>query len=77
MRLKHKLQTQSAKAVAAMNTDFITKAMDANHSKKNDQITSKRESYLAWEDYFMNIAFLSAMRSKDINSGWCVHCKWR
>lgn len=27
--------------------------------------TSKRENYLVWDDYFMSVAFLSAMRSKD------------
>ena len=74
MRLKHQMQTQSSKAVAAMNTDFITKAMDTSHAKRNDKRTSKRESYLAWEDYFMNIAFLSAMRSKDPSTqvGACI-----
>lgn len=27
--------------------------------------TRKRENYLVWDDYFMSVAFLSAMRSKD------------
>ena len=27
--------------------------------------TSKRRNYLVWDDYFMSVAFLSAMRSKD------------
>lgn len=27
--------------------------------------TSKRTDYLVWDDYFMSVAFLSAMRSKD------------
>jgi len=26
---------------------------------------SKREDYISWDDYFMGVAFLSAMRSKD------------
>ena len=26
---------------------------------------SKREGYLAWDEYFMGLAFLSSMRSKD------------
>ena len=29
---------------------------------------SKRENYLSWDDYFMSVAFLSAMRSKDPNT---------
>ena len=27
--------------------------------------SGKRDEYLSWEDYFMSVAFLSAMRSKD------------
>ena len=27
--------------------------------------SGKRQDYLPWEDYFMAVAFLSAMRSKD------------
>ena len=26
---------------------------------------TKRQDYLSWDDYFMGVAFLSAMRSKD------------
>lgn len=35
---------------------------------------SKRENYLTWEEYFMNLAKLSAMRSKDPNTqvGACI-----
>lgn len=37
-------------------------------------MTSKREGYLSWDDYFMGIAVLSSMRSKDPNSqvGACI-----
>ncbi|CAN0351998.1 unnamed protein product, partial [Laminaria digitata] len=36
--------------------------------------TSKREGYLVWDDYFMSVAFLSAMRSKDPSTqvGACI-----
>lgn len=27
--------------------------------------TGKRTDFLVWDDYFMSVAFLSAMRSKD------------
>ena len=27
--------------------------------------TTKRQDYLEWDDYFMAVSFLSAMRSKD------------
>lgn len=32
---------------------------------ENEHIDAKRQEYLSWEDYFMSVAFLSAMRSKD------------
>ncbi len=34
----------------------------------------KREDYISWDEYFMGIAMLSAMRSKDNNSqvGACI-----
>lgn len=32
------------------------------------EVNSKREDFLSWEDYFMSVAFLSAMRSKDPSS---------
>ena len=37
-------------------------------------LNAKRQSYLAWEDYFMSIAFLSAQRSKDPSTqvGACI-----
>ena len=35
---------------------------------------SKREGYLAWDEYFMGLAFLSSMRSKDPSTqvGACI-----
>ena len=34
----------------------------------------KRENYLSWKDYFMTIAFVTSMRSKDPNTqvGACI-----
>lgn len=36
--------------------------------------TAKRDDYLVWDDYFMSVAFLSAMRSKDPSTqvGACI-----
>ena len=36
--------------------------------------TSKREDYIGWDEYFMGVAMLSAMRSKDPNTqvGACI-----
>lgn len=33
--------------------------------KMTDKMETKRQDYLPWEDYFLAVAFLSAMRSKD------------
>lgn len=37
-------------------------------------MSEKRKDYISWDEYFMGIAMLSAMRSKDPNSqvGACV-----
>ncbi|DBA04601.1 TPA: hypothetical protein N0F65_012184 [Lagenidium giganteum] len=37
-------------------------------------VVRKREDYLTWDDYFMSVAFLSAMRSKDPSTqvGACI-----
>ncbi|CEG40293.1 deoxycytidylate deaminase [Plasmopara halstedii] len=37
-------------------------------------VIQKRSNYLSWEDYFMSVAFLSAMRSKDPSTqvGACI-----
>ena len=38
------------------------------------KMTPKRQGYLSWDEYFMGVAMLSAMRSKDPNSqvGACI-----
>ncbi len=40
----------------------------------NANMTTKREDYLSWDEYFMAVALLSAQRSKDPNTqvGACV-----
>ena len=40
--------------------------MDVNH---------KRTDYLSWDEYFMGVAMMSGMRSKDPNSGRCLYCE--
>lgn len=36
--------------------------------------SEKRKDYISWDEYFMGIAMLSGMRSKDPNTqGGCVH----
>ncbi len=37
-------------------------------------VSDKREDYISWDEYFMGVAYLSAMRSKDPNTqvGACI-----
>jgi len=41
---------------------------------KKRQLIKKRQDYISWDEYFMGIAILSAMRSKDPNTqtGACI-----
>ena len=36
--------------------------------QRADTITTKRQDYISWDDYFMAVAFLSSMRSKGIGT---------
>ena len=38
---------------------------DKSENQNSKGSCNKREDYLPWEDYFLAVAFLSAMRSKD------------
>ena len=45
-----------------------SKTLSCDLAKMNlnlEKACDKRDDYLAWEDYFLAVAFLSAMRSKD------------
>ena len=33
-------------------------------------MSTKRQDYISWDEYFMGIAMLSGMRSKDPNTRW-------
>ncbi|XP_023210757.1 deoxycytidylate deaminase-like isoform X1 [Centruroides sculpturatus] len=58
-----------------MDSDLIvTEFTDSNNRNMKNKLVKKRDDYLQWSDYFMSIAFLSAMRSKDPNSqvGACI-----
>ena len=52
--------------------ELIYNLIDDELSKKNFGI--KKNDYISWDDYFMGVAMLSAMRSKDPNSqiGACI-----
>ena len=51
-------------------TEQIPKNMAGNH----ENLDQKRQDYLSWDDYFMGVAFLSGMRSKDPSTqvGACI-----
>lgn len=40
----------------------------------NDKLNKQRKDYISWDDYFMGVAMLSSMRSKDPNTqvGACI-----
>ena len=47
---------------------LLSRALRPNANKRSDPTDpSPREVYLSWDDYFMSLAFLSALRSKDPN----------
>ncbi len=43
-------------------------------SKERIRMSEKREDYISWDEYFMGVAILSGMRSKDPNTqvGACI-----
>ena len=57
------------KAVCFNGSKFLSEPTNqpetslAPHNTRD--LTKKREDYLEWSEYFMGLAFLSAMRSKD------------
>eukprot|EP01138_Halocafeteria_seosinensis_P003862 gb/GECG01003948.1/.p1 GENE.gb/GECG01003948.1/~~gb/GECG01003948.1/.p1 ORF type:complete len:214 (+),score=31.04 gb/GECG01003948.1/:1-642(+) len=44
------------------------------YTSQDSNATGKRHNYLSWDDYFMSVTFLSAMRSKDPSTqvGACI-----
>jgi dCMP deaminase len=59
----------------AVNQEHLTLALRPNAFKREDPIDpSPRELYLSWDDYFMSVAHLSSLRSKDPNKqvGACI-----
>ncbi|KAF1329183.1 Deoxycytidylate deaminase, partial [Globisporangium splendens] len=49
-------------------------SLTVSSSSRQDTNAQKRQDYLSWDDYFMSVAFLSAMRSKDPSTqvGACI-----
>ncbi|KAG7157299.1 Deoxycytidylate deaminase-like [Homarus americanus] len=65
-------QTQTAKAMAKFGDDDGISDTFANMAV--GECDSKRTSYIPWDEYFMAVSFLTAMRSKDPCSqvGACI-----
>lgn len=59
-----------------MNSEpFVKIFQDFNiRNESETKLTKKRDDYLQWSDYFMSVALLSSMRSKDPNKqvGACI-----
>lgn len=55
-------------------TDCCSSGTSLKASGLNECVTTKRTNNINWDDYFMSIAFLSAMRSKDPSTqvGACI-----
>ena len=55
------------------NLNLLDSKCTLNTNSQNT-VTKKRENVLPWDDYFMSVAFLSAMRSKDPSTqvGACI-----
>ncbi|KAF0687734.1 Aste57867_20539 [Aphanomyces stellatus] len=65
MRTKRKRDMEVALNESTTDVD----AAETSHAK-----VVKRQDYLSWDDYFMSVAFLSSMRSKDPSTqvGACI-----
>lgn len=66
---KVRKQKQPSKSYLKENHISISPKNEASQNN-----TAKRRDYISWDEYFMGIAMLSAMRSKDPNSqvGACI-----
>lgn len=57
--------------------DYCSPCISTEESQltdKSEQKSSKRRNAMSWDDYFISVAFLSAMRSKDPSTqvGACI-----
>lgn len=58
----HTAEAQDSAASKSVTAEGEAAKVDPSVPKA---VGGKREDYLVWDDYFMSVAFLSAMRSKD------------
>ena len=53
-----------------------TESKSQEVTKSQEFTNQKRQEYLPWEDYFLAVAFLSAMRSKDPSTQVIFRCQF-
>lgn len=66
--------SSSGSTSRAPSATTMAASLSKNDSSANNIVTGPRKDALMWDDYFMSVAFLSSMRSKDPNTqvGACI-----
>ncbi|CAH0491694.1 unnamed protein product [Peronospora farinosa] len=69
-----KEETKENAIVSELKDEEVESITQATMTVKTLPKVQKRSDYLSWDDYFMSVAFLSAMRSKDPSTqvGACI-----
>ena len=63
---KKKRLNEISASITEKNTEpEVVAAAAVSPVNETDDTVRKRADFLSWDDYFMSVAFLSAMRSKD------------
>lgn len=72
--LPHHLKDRFDRSVAALQSGIPQRAPLADEAMADKKRDSKRVGAISWDDYFMAVAFLSSMRSKDPSTqvGACI-----
>ncbi len=67
------LTVQSDENFCSPCNDTTTESQEMKNNQ-NKTVSQKRRNAMSWDDYFMSVAFLSAMRSKDPSTqvGACI-----
>ena len=57
-----------------MHLHIFDRLFTVSHSEMRFIMSDKREDYISWDEYFMGVAYLASMRSKDPNTqvGACI-----
>lgn len=58
-------------------SDDMEEAYTGDPVERKRDMSDKRQDYISWDEYFMGVAYMSAMRSKDPNTqvGACIVSK--